>query len=60
MPKTKRAAAIDQYGGPQVLALHGLPIPEVDAKELLIAVYTAGAGGWLGDNRASGFARTPV
>ena len=51
MPKTMRAAAIDQYGGPEVLALHELPILEVDAKELLIAVYTAGVGGWDADIR---------
>jgi NADPH:quinone reductase len=51
VPKTMRAAAIDQYGGPEVLALRELPIPEVDAKKLLIAVYTAGVGGWDADIR---------
>jgi NADPH:quinone reductase len=51
VPKTMRAAAIDQSGGPEVLALHELPIPEVDAKELLIAVCTAGVGGWDADIR---------
>jgi len=38
VPKTMRAAAIDQYGGPEVLALP-------------IAVYTAGVGGWDADIR---------
>jgi NADPH:quinone reductase-like Zn-dependent oxidoreductase len=47
-----RAAAIDRAGGPQVLTLHVLPVPAVDRGEVLIAVNTAGAGGWDADMRA--------
>jgi NADPH:quinone reductase-like Zn-dependent oxidoreductase len=46
-----RAAAIDQYGGPDALTLHELPVPEPSAKEVLIAVHTAGVGGWDADIR---------
>ena len=46
IPKTMRAAAIDRYGGPEVLTIHELPVPEVGASDLLIAVHTAGVGPW--------------
>jgi NADPH:quinone reductase-like Zn-dependent oxidoreductase len=51
LPTTMRAAAIDHYGGPEVLTLHELPVPEVSVKEVLIAVHTAGVGGWDADIR---------
>ena len=51
LPGTMRAAAIDHYGGPAVLALHELPVPEPGVKEVLIAVHTAGVGGWDADIR---------
>jgi NADPH:quinone reductase-like Zn-dependent oxidoreductase len=51
LPTTMRAAAIDHYGGPEVLTLHELPVPELAAKEVLIAVHTAGVGGWDADIR---------
>jgi len=37
-----RAAAIDRFGGPEVLTLHRLPVPVTEANEVLIAVDTAG------------------
>lgn len=46
IPKTMRAAAIDRFGGPEVLGVHELPVPEIDASELLIALHTAGVGPW--------------
>jgi NADPH:quinone reductase-like Zn-dependent oxidoreductase len=46
-----RAAAIDRFGGPEVLTLHILPVPEIDAGEVLIAVHTAGVGRWDADMR---------
>jgi NADPH:quinone reductase len=46
-----RAAALDRVGGPQVLTLHVLPVPEVGAGEVLIAVHTAGVGSWDADVR---------
>jgi hypothetical protein len=40
-----RAAAIDRSGGPEVLSIQLLPVPVPDAREVLIAVDTAGVGG---------------
>jgi len=51
IPKTMRAAAFDRPGGPEVLSVHTLPVPELDANEVLIAVSTAGVSVWDGDNR---------
>jgi len=50
-PETMRAAAIDRFGGPEVLTLHTLPVPEIDGNEVLIAVHTAGVGSWDADIR---------
>lgn len=47
-----RAAAIDRFGDPDVLTLHILPVPAVDAGEVLIALNTAGVGPWDADIRA--------
>lgn len=64
IPKTMRAAAIDHFGGPEVLSIHSLPVPEVDANELLIAMDTAGVGIWDVELRegkyASGNERFPL
>src|SRR5260370_441673 len=51
IPKTMHAAAIDHPGGPEVLSIHTLPVPQLDANEVLIAVDTAGVGGWDADMR---------
>src|ERR1700726_2834998 len=45
VPKTMRAIAVERYGGPDVLTLEELPVPELGPKEVLIAVHTAGVGG---------------
>jgi NADPH:quinone reductase-like Zn-dependent oxidoreductase len=50
-----RAAAIDRFGGPQVLSLHTLPMPQLDADEVLIAMHTAGVGPWDLEIRESGY-----
>jgi hypothetical protein len=34
-----RAIAIDRYGGPQVLTLHELPVPQLGPTEVLISVH---------------------
>jgi NADPH:quinone reductase-like Zn-dependent oxidoreductase len=47
-----RAAAIDRFGGPDVLTLHTLPVPALDPSEVLIAIDTAGVGRWDADMRA--------
>ena len=46
LPQTMRAAAIDSYGGPDVLKLQELPVPELSPGEVLISVRTAGVGVW--------------
>jgi NADPH:quinone reductase len=51
IPATMRAAAIDRFGGPEVLTLHVLPVPDVGPSEVLIAVHTAGVGSWDADMR---------
>ena len=59
-----RAAAIDRFGGPDVLTLHTLPVPALDPSEVLIAIDTAGVGPWDADMRAgwspSGRAHFPL
>jgi NADPH:quinone reductase-like Zn-dependent oxidoreductase len=52
IPKTMRAAAIDRVGGPEVLTLHELPVPELDAREVLIRIHTAGVGSWDAEMRS--------
>ena len=46
-----RAAAIDRFGGPELLTMHEVPVPELDPNEALIAVHTAGVGVWDADIR---------
>jgi NADPH2:quinone reductase len=46
VPAAMRAAAIDRFGGPEVLSIHTLPVPEPSAQEVLIAVDAAGVGMW--------------
>jgi len=51
VPEVMRAAAIDRFGGPEVLSIHSLPTPVPDKGEVLIAVDTAGVGSWDADMR---------
>ena len=64
IPTEMRAAAIDRFGGPEVLTLQVLPVPAPDATEVLIAIDTAGVGPWDADMRAgwspSGRAHFPL
>jgi len=46
-----RAAAIDRPGGPEVVTIHTLPVPEVAPGQVLIAVHTSGLAGWDADIR---------
>jgi NADPH:quinone reductase-like Zn-dependent oxidoreductase len=41
-----RAAVIDRYGGPDVLSVQTVPVPRLNAAEVLIAVDAAGVGSW--------------
>ena len=51
IPHTMPAAAIDHFGGPEVLTLHNVPVPAVGEREVLIALDTAGVGPWDADMR---------
>jgi NADPH:quinone reductase-like Zn-dependent oxidoreductase len=55
IPETMRAAAIDRFGGPEVLRVHTLPTPVLDPNEVLIALHTAGVGSWDVDIRGGWF-----
>jgi NADPH:quinone reductase-like Zn-dependent oxidoreductase len=46
IPQTMKAAAIDRFGPPSVLRLHTLPVPTPGPREILLAIHTAGVGGW--------------
>src|SRR5262249_43589890 len=52
LPSTMRAAAIDRVGPASVLKIHDLPLPNVGAREVLIAVDTAGVGTWEPEQRS--------
>ena len=41
-----RAVALDKFGGPEALKIQNLPIPEIEAGEVLIRVEAAGVGAW--------------
>jgi NADPH:quinone reductase-like Zn-dependent oxidoreductase len=41
-----KAAAIDQFGPPSVIAVRTLPVPRPGPREILIALHTAGVGEW--------------
>jgi NADPH:quinone reductase len=48
VPEMMLAAAADRGGGPEVLSIHRLPVPQPRAGEVLIAVHTAGVAVWDG------------
>src|SRR5258705_6462392 len=52
IPHTMPAAAIDHFGGPELLTPHNVPVPAIDEKEVLIALDTAGGGPGGGGIRA--------
>jgi NADPH2:quinone reductase len=64
IPHSMEAAAIDHFGPPETLTLHVLPVPALDAGEVLIALDTAGVGPWDADIREgwypSGTPRFPL
>ena len=47
-----RAAAIDRFGGPEVLRIHELPVPHLNHDEVLIRLHTSGVGSWDAEMRA--------
>jgi len=46
IPAQMKAAAIDRYGGPEVLHTETLPVPKPGRKQVLIRLDTAGIGVW--------------
>ena len=46
IPESMNAAVIDRYGGPEVLHLEALSVPEPKRNEVLIRVEAAGIGVW--------------
>lgn len=44
--QTMRAAALDKFGGPEALKIQDLPLPQIEAEEVLIRVEAAGVGAW--------------
>ena len=46
IPRTMKAAAIDRFGGPEVLEVKSLPVPTPNASEVLIQLASAGIGVW--------------
>jgi NADPH:quinone reductase len=45
-PQQMQAMAVDEFGSPEKLTLHTLPVPAVDAGEVLIRIEIAGVGIW--------------
>src|SRR5512133_427180 len=46
IPQEMRAAALDRYGGPEVLHEEKLPVPKPKPGEVLIRLDGAGVGVW--------------
>jgi NADPH2:quinone reductase len=55
--KTMRAVALDGFGGPEVLTVKTLPVPEVGSEEVLLEVEMAGVGVWDPYEIEGGFAK---
>jgi NADPH:quinone reductase-like Zn-dependent oxidoreductase len=55
IPEKMKAAAIRQYGGPEVFQTEELPVPRPKAHEVLIRVDAAGVGSWDPSVRAGEF-----
>jgi NADPH:quinone reductase-like Zn-dependent oxidoreductase len=51
IPDTMRAAVIDKPGGPDVVQIRDVPVPTVDAGDVLIAVHAAGIASWDAEMR---------
>ena len=52
-----RAVAVDRFGGPDALAVHALPVPDVGPRDVLIRVEYAGVGEWDPFEREGGYAQ---
>jgi NADPH2:quinone reductase len=57
MNKTMKTVAIDRFGGLNEMKIRELPVPELDADEILVRVEAAGVGVWDPFEREGGFAK---
>src|SRR5712671_7787937 len=57
MNKTMKTVAIDRFGGLNEMKIRELPVPELDANEILVRVEAAGVGVWDPFEREGGFAK---
>ena len=55
--KTMKTVAIDRFGGLDEMKIRELPVPELDANEILVRVEAAGVGVWDPFEREGGFAK---
>jgi NADPH:quinone reductase-like Zn-dependent oxidoreductase len=46
MNKTMKTVAIDRFGGLNEMKIRELPVPELDANEILVRVEAVGVGVW--------------
>jgi NADPH2:quinone reductase len=53
-----RAAAFDHFGGPEVVQIKTVPVPDLEPDEILIEVYMAGVGSWDPDLVSGEFSDT--
>ena len=44
--QTMQAVALDKFGGLEALKIQNIPIPQIEAQEVLIRVEAAGVGAW--------------
>ena len=56
LPQTMRAVAIDRFGGPEVLEVKSLAVPEPGPRDVLIRVAYAGVAEWDAYEQEGGFA----
>jgi NADPH2:quinone reductase len=56
VPTTMRAAAINQFGPPEVLTLQTVRTPKPGPHDVLIAMHAAGVGVWDAEIRAGTYA----
>src|SRR4029077_8463895 len=57
IPKTMRAAVIEQFGGIEQIKIKEVPVPKPGADEVLIRIEAAGVGVWDVLERQGGFAQ---
>lgn len=54
VPKTMRAAVIERFGGPEVLELREVAVPQPGPEDILVQLHTAGVGEWDAWHREGG------